>query len=377
MGITIVQKSDLSRQKKRAKKALVLAGGAVTGASFMAGGLKALNDYFNNFNVTEFDIYVGISAGSLLAAPLIGGIGPEEMLKSFDGTSKQFSKFAGWHFYWPNISEFLLKPFSFARKVFTNEQWPSLYEILPSGIFDNAPIEYYIRKNIERNKLTNSFKNTLRATGKYLYIIASMLDGAKRGIFGPDENDNTTISKAIQASTAMPGFYKPVKIDGIDYVDGGVQDTASIDVAIEKGAELIICYNPFRPHTKNGRLAHEGILAVLNQIFRTLFHARLHMAIDQYREDPKFKGDIILIEPKDDDKAFFDLNPLLYSNRIKAACLGFESVVCSVGDQYKEIEKILSSYGIDVGRKKVDKELSLLKGAKGDLEKLRAIMEKN
>ncbi|MBI2092263.1 MAG: patatin-like phospholipase family protein [Deltaproteobacteria bacterium] len=346
MGITIIQKSGRAKHKKGAKKALILAGGAVTGASFMAGGLKALNDYMDDFTVNDFDIYVGISAGSLLAAPLVGGISPEEMLKGLDGTSKEFTKFAGWHYYWPNFGEFVARPFAFLKKFLDDKTLPSLYEILPSGIFDNSPIEHYIRKNIERNDLTNNFKSTLKATGKYLYIVASILDGAKRAVFGPDEISSVTISKAIQASTAMPGFYKPVRINNADYVDGGVQDTASIDIAVKKGAKLIICYNPFRPHTKAGRLAGEGILAVLNQIFRTFFYSRLHVALEQYRDDPSFDGDIILIEPKDDDKDFFDLNPLILSNKTKGASLGFKSAMNSINEHYGDISKILALYGI-------------------------------
>jgi len=358
------------------KKALILAGGAVTGASFMSGGLKALNDYLDGFTVTDFDTYVGISAGSLLAAPLAGGIGPEEMLKSLDGTSAQFSKFSAWHFYWPNMMEIITKPLTFAKKFFSDKSPPSLYEILPSGLFDNSPVEHYIRKNIENNKLTNSFKTTLKVGGKHLYIVASSLDGGKRVVFGPDENASVPISRAIQASTAVPGFYKPVRINGVDHVDGGVQDTASIDIAVKKGADLIVCYNPFRPHTREGKAAGEGIMTVLNQIFRTFFHNRLHMALDKYRDDKSFKGDIILIEPKDDDKAFFDLNPLLYSNRVKAACLGFESVTNSINDKYSGIAKVLSVHGIKMTKKKIGKELDRLRTADEDMEKLRGILEK-
>lgn len=344
MGITIIHKSG-GAPKKNAKKALILAGGAVTGAAFMAGGLKALNDSLKGFSVADFDIFIGISAGSLLAAPLAGGISPDEMLKSFDGTSKKFSKFSGWHFYWPNIGEFLTRPLAFARDVIA-KRGPSVFELLPSGLFDNSPIEHYVRKNIKANQLTNSFKTTLRASGKKLYIVASTLDEARRVVFGPDEKNDVTISQAIQASTALPGFYKPVRLNGIDYVDGGVHDTASIDIAVEKGADLIVCYNPFRPHTKAGRLAGEGIMTVINQIVRTVFHSRLHASLEKYRGDKKFQGDIVLIEPKDDDKAFFDLNPLIFSNRSKAAVLGFESVAGSINEHRSDVAKILSLYGI-------------------------------
>lgn len=418
MGITIVQKSNLKSRKRKCVRALILAGGAVSGGSFNAGGIKALNDYMGNFTVNDFDIYVGISSGSLLAAPLVGGITPEEIVRSLDGTSERFTELAPWHFYWPNYREFFTRPLGFllggltkVPRILTSIikgvpthlfhiadllgtldiSIPSLLTLIPSGVFDNSPIERYLKNNIKKNHLTNSFRVTEKVTGKRLYISAMEVDGARRVIFGPDENNTVTISEAVQASTAMPIFYRPARINGVDYVDGGVQETAHIDIAIKKGADLIICYNPFRPYdnkvfleyirkenkyvSKDKRLTDDGVMAVINQIFRALFHSRLHVALDQYRKDPKFKGDIILIEPKADDAAFFGMNPLILGNRLKAASLGYRSVRNSIEDQYDKIAKVLGSYGIKLTRKKVEKEMGLLKKARDDDKFLRKVVE--
>ena len=70
MGLTLIHKSRRAAPKKNPKVALVLAGGAISGGAFKVGGLKALNDYFVGRGITDFDIYVGISAGSILAVPL-------------------------------------------------------------------------------------------------------------------------------------------------------------------------------------------------------------------------------------------------------------------------------------------------------------------
>ncbi len=363
-----MQKSDLSKKRPGATKALILAGGAVTGGSFKAGGIKALNDYLVGFKVTDFDIYVGISSGSLIATPLMGGIKPESILKSLDGTSHHFSALTSWHYYRPNIAEWIAKPLSFLGKLFSSPvtflrngeiDLPSLLSVLPSGVFDNKPIEQYLRENIERNGLTNDFITAERLTKKRLYICAMTLDGARRVIFGPDEKNDVTISEAVQASTAMPGFYKPARIQNVDYVDGGVQETANIDIAIKKGAELIVCYNPFRPYDPKKlekKLSDSGVMAVLNQIFRAFFHTRLHVALDHFRNDPKFKGDIILIEPRSDDQAFFGLNPLILSNRVEAAGLGFRSVRNSIEERFDEVAEIFGAYGIEMSRKGVEEE---------------------
>lgn len=429
MGITIVQKSNLKQKKPKAKKGLVLAGGALTGAAFKIGGLKALNDYWTDFDIRNFDIFLGISSGSLLATSLSGGLSPEEMLKSLDGASKKFSKLQPWHFYRPNFEEFFKKPLRywmraatwlpgfvwnlFSRdflwefikhptvkgcqelwelldeEVLSDHPFPSLLECLPSGVFDNAPLEKYLRDNIRRNKMTNDFKLAKKMGGKSLYISAMTLDGAQEEVFGFDEKNDVSISKAVQASSAMPGFYKPVEIGGKYYVDGGVKHTANLDLMVEKGAELIICYNPFRPYEgdsfskklskhkngKNGSLTDEGLFAVLNQFFRTVFHTRLHNALKGFEKNPDFKGDIILIEPRADDQAFFSMNPFALGHRLHAAQLGFESVRNSIEERFVEIQAILDSYGIAMNKQGVEEEYQKLHAKKLSPMALHKILE--
>src|SRR5207244_1380174 len=113
MGLTIVDKSDLWTRKRDPRVALVLAGGAVTGGAYKLGGLKALDDFLVNRKTNDFDIYVGLSAGAFLAAPLAGGVTPVEMLRSIDGTSEDFTQLSALEFYRLNVSEFVRKPLEF------------------------------------------------------------------------------------------------------------------------------------------------------------------------------------------------------------------------------------------------------------------------
>lgn len=414
MGITIVQKSDLSVRKKDPKIALVLAGGAVTGGAFKLGGLKALDDFLVNKKTTEFDTYVGLSAGAVLAAPLAAGVSPAEMLKSLEGKSTQFDHFRPSDVYAPAWSDFASRPAKFALDVLTflpgtvgdllgqvptlarklqaplAEAWrnpgeaslqellapigeaiarrrgfPSPLDYLPSGFFDNSSIESYLRRNFEASGIPNDFRDLYRETKKELYIGAMNLDSAERVVFGHDEDTSVTVSEAVQASTALPGFYKPARIHGVDYVDGGVRRTANIDVAIEHGADLVICYNPFRPFSnrvrrtvKNGEyeiegqmLAETGILTVINQVFRTLLHSRLQYGLRQYQDDPNFRGDIVVIEPKETDRHFFQLSAMAYWQRLTAAQYGYVSVTESIEQNYDLIKHILESYGMSMTRR--------------------------
>src|SRR5918999_2078631 len=64
------------------KRALVLGGGGIAGASFHTGALLALNDVLTDFHATDFDMYVGTSAGAFLCACLANGITPEQIARS-------------------------------------------------------------------------------------------------------------------------------------------------------------------------------------------------------------------------------------------------------------------------------------------------------
>ncbi len=439
MGITIVRNSKPGDQAYDADTCLVLAGGAVSGGAFKVGGLKALNDFLINRKVTDFNMYVGLSAGSLLAASLANGIGPEEMLRSLEGRSDRFSQLKPWDFYFPNVEEAVRRPIEFMIHVLTffptamvdlavgapefsgevahalqrfarRPSWGAMEEILspvaayvarsidipnplrelvPSGPFDNRRIESYFRKNVERNRDFNDFVELKKQRGKALYIAAMNLDTAERVVFGHDEMNRVSISQAIQASTALPGFYAPVRLFDTDYVDGGVRKTANIDVAIEKGARLIVVYNPFRPIVSNAGsldrvvrrrsgvryMKESGMFMVLNQVLRTLLHTRLHLGLEQYRKDPDFNGDIILIEPTENDQRFFNINPLAFWLRVTSAEQGFRSTILSIERRFDEIRSIFNVYGIEISRHFVREEVRRLKMAQDSDEKIREVLE--
>src|SRR5690242_3390350 len=66
---------------KRSKTALVLGGGGFTGGVYEIGALRALDLLSVNRTVNQFDVYVGTSAGSFVAALAANGVTPEEMMR--------------------------------------------------------------------------------------------------------------------------------------------------------------------------------------------------------------------------------------------------------------------------------------------------------
>src|SRR5436305_7954681 len=69
------------RRRRRSKAALVLGGGGFTAGVYEIGALRAIDLLSVNKTVNEFDVYVGTSAGSFVAALAANGVTPEEMMR--------------------------------------------------------------------------------------------------------------------------------------------------------------------------------------------------------------------------------------------------------------------------------------------------------
>jgi predicted acylesterase/phospholipase RssA len=364
----------------------------------------------------------------MLAVSLASGITPDEMVKVLEGTSSKLDQLTPLQFYNPNVREFIERPARFFYDLFSyvpgvardflqglpelpralapsaraflrepsythaeevmmalmdhvspEREVPALLSHIPTGFFDNRSIERWLRKNLERVRLPNDFQGFEAKRERRLYIAACDLDTAERVVFGADENSEATISEAVQASTALPIFYRPARIHGVDYVDGGVRHTANIDVAVEKGADLVICYNPFRPflnriddedgasrYFAGGRyLSDHGLFVVLNQVFRTLLHSRLKLGLQRYLADERFQGDIVLLEPRERDADFFGINPLAFWRRADAIRHGFESVRTTVEQNFEQLDTVFRRYGLQLDRSAARRKAEKLRNARG------------
>jgi hypothetical protein len=86
---------------------------------------------------------------------------------------------------------------------------------------------------------------------------------------------------------------------------------------------------------------------VLNQVLRTMLHTRLALGLRAYLHDESFRGDIVVIEPRETDEAFFDLNPLAFWKRADAVTHGFESVRRTLLDHAEVLGPLLARYGLE------------------------------
>jgi NTE family protein len=66
----------------------------------------------------------------------------------------------------------------------------------------------------------------------------------RRVAFGRSGSPRAELADAVAASCAIPGFYRPVEIDGRTYVDGGVRSTSNLDVLRDQQLDLVLALNP-------------------------------------------------------------------------------------------------------------------------------------
>jgi len=350
----------LDGEKKRGRTALVMAGGGILGGFNEAGSLKALYD----FGIRDFDMYFGISAGAVICACAANGASPEEIIEH-QGMGQL-------EFYYPNLGEVASKAASFGPSLVRSlaeylalPHRDSLFLLsrlfTPSAFLSNERIRRQLENIFRRKGATNSFRE-LRERGKELYVMAVDLDTAKARIFGDRADTEVPISLAVAASSALPIAYAPVSVDGRDYMDGAVARTASIDAAIEHGADLIVCINPLVPYTggEPGYIKSLGLVGILEQAYRTIIHDRLHTALRCYRQEFPHVT-IILIEPDTKDPTMFH-NPLNASEGlIKLAALhGFKSTKRTIEERFDFIRRAFAYHGRPITREVVDEEFEVM-----------------
>ena len=364
------------RRPRRSRTALVLGGGGFTGAVYEIGALRALDLLAVNRTVNQFDVYVGTSAGSFVGSLVANGVTPEEMMRVVNQqVPTPFRDIDRSTLMRPNTSEFVqsmallpLRLLGLARNVVGQLGNTSLVDIgvglaenLPSGLYDGRGIERYIAEVLEDPDRTNDF----RLLERELYLTATDLDTCERIVLGSEDWDDVPISKAVQASTALPMIYKPLEIKGRELVDGGLRSTTNVDVAVERGAKFIVVVNPLVPYVNDfqkviptmlgSRVRHVsdmGFPQIGYQAFKLLAHQRLHEAVSHWKE--KYPGvDIVLIEPDPNDELMFSTNIMNFTKRVEIARHGFESVTIKLAKDYENFRSICARHGIEISATRV------------------------
>ena len=352
----------------RIKRGLALAGGGPLGAMYEVGVLMALDESLIGLDLNDMDVYVGVSAGSVITAGLANGLKPTDIFQLFienKATNKSLGALKPEVFLRPAYREYWRRaktvPPLFMRALWRYlthplrygalESFAALSRALPTGLFDNDAVRKYLASAFNEPGRTDDFRQLKHK----LFSIATDLDTGESVRFGGPGLDHIPISRAVQASAALPGLFPPVEIDGHYYVDGALKKTLNASVALEEGARLVLCVNPLVPFDANRakrrgkqeleKLVEGGLPTVLSQTFRAIIHSRMHVGLQKYVTQYE-NADVVLFEPTSDDAEMFFTNLFSYATRRKVCEHAYQKTRKDLLKRQHELEPVLAKYGI-------------------------------
>lgn len=192
-------------------RALVLSGGAAKGA-YQVGVMKHL---LGNLQI-KYDLVCGISVGAINAAYL--GMFPHGQEKEcIDGLHKLWLGLSTKDIYvsWVNLP----KPFYYLGYIVA---------LFKSSLYNSSPLEELVRSHYSSDKIAHS--------GKKIRVGAVSLNTGEYKMFTESYPD---MPAAILASSSFPMAFKPIKIDGEFWSDGGIREITPLKAAITEGATEI------------------------------------------------------------------------------------------------------------------------------------------
>ena len=355
---------------------LAVAGGGPVGAIYELGALRAIDEAIRGLRLHDVDVYVGVSAGAFIAASLANDITTADMCRIFTGHNHAEYLFEPEKLLKPAYREYLSR----ARQVpgvLTDglvdvirhplnasiaRLMGSLGQAIPSGIFDNEAINRFLMGVFESSNRSNHFGDLK----KKLYIVAVDLDTGAAVRFGAEGHDDISISRAVQASAALPGMYPPVKIGDQYFVDGALRRTMHASVALDEGVDLLLGINPLVPYDSSGlgeedtdipikKLIQGGLPLILSQTFRALIQSRMNVAFRKYRETHP-ATDLMLVEPNRGDEEIFFTNIFSFASRIALCDHAYRLTRMDLLNRADELDETLSRHGMSLDRELLKKK---------------------
>ena len=226
--------------KKIISIGIVLSSGGHHAVAHHAGVLDGLHKA-TGWDPRNANILVGTSAGSFTAITLRAGLSAPDLASYYLGEKISAEGRAITDRVTTNIQvpDNNLQPRNcrpaklklLVRELLTSGQprpMTALAGILPLGKVDGSSIS-------ERAEQIHPQPWPSKPT----WICAVNLDNGHRTVFGKDDVE-TNIGSAVQASTAIPGYFTPVQIGNNRYVDGGIHSTTNADLLAPLQLDLVI-----------------------------------------------------------------------------------------------------------------------------------------
>ncbi len=226
---------------------LVLGAGGMVGGAYHAAALAAI-EQVTGWDARTADLIIGTSAGAGVAASLRAGLSPQDHYRrAQDLDVSDEAQALGGSLHEGRLelpARTLPRPLGFLRPTAPWLVAPAflspgpvrpglLAGLAPRGTHDTSPLGDRIRS------ISNG-----RWPAQPTWVVAVRTRDGKRTVFGRDDVDVPDIGKAVEASSAVPGYFTPVRIGGHDYFDGATFSVTNADLAAPLGFDLVVVVSP-------------------------------------------------------------------------------------------------------------------------------------
>lgn len=204
-------------------RALVLGGGGVTGVAWETGVLLGLAEA--GLDLSMADVFVGTSAGSVVAAQLTSGV-PLDQLYAAQVAAPSGEIAA-------RMSGAALIQFMVAMA------WPGDPQRARARLGHAALRARTVSEAERRAVIAGRLPNHDWPQQRLLITSVNAETGAAV-VF--DRDSGVSLIDAVTASCAVPLVWPPMTINGQRYIDGGVRSVANVDLA--KGCDRVVVLAP-------------------------------------------------------------------------------------------------------------------------------------
>lgn len=217
---------------------LVLGGGGILGEAWMTAVLAGL-EQGSGWDPRSAAGLVGTSAGSIVAASLAAGKSPTASAASAPELG-------------PAAAEGRAAPLGGALNVGRAAGASLAAPLAALGLRTAAPGGALARRTIlgrvpAGTRSLNGLARRVDEAGAdwdRLRIATVDLGSGRRVMFGGAGAPQASVGAAVEASCAIPGYFRPVSIGGRRYVDGGAWSPTNMDAADVKSGTRVLCLNP-------------------------------------------------------------------------------------------------------------------------------------
>jgi NTE family protein len=216
----------LGKEEGKLRVGLVLGAGGTAGEAFHRGVVRAMDNF--GVDARAVDIIVGTSAGALVAASL-RRYAPARPQPAASRSGRRAPSQRGL------VLDLARRPRQGLNALLLRPEFTA-------GRLDVS----FIAEGLRRRHGTSW-------PAAKLWIVAVRRRDGRRVVFGSPGAPPVDVGSAVAASCAIPAYFAPIQIDGVDYIDGGVHSPTNADLLAGYDLDLVVVSSPLSVDVRSAR----------------------------------------------------------------------------------------------------------------------------